>query len=194
MAEQLGTDHSRIVNHVLAPPAGRFAIDTVHTFVTFSAQHLVVGRVRGRFEQVSGTVEVAEDLVSSSVEVTIEMGSIDTKNPTRDEDLRSEHYLDVAHFPVMTYRSDGVKELPGGDWQVTGDLTLHGVTRAVPLAVEYRGSLTDAYGNIRVAFSAGTSVTRSDFGITYELAKEAGHRLVGRDIAINIDVEAVHPA
>ncbi len=193
-AEKLGVDHSRIVNHVLAPPAGTFAIDHVHTFVAFSAQHLVVGRVRGRFEDVAGTIEIADDLSASTLQVTIDMASIDTKNATRDEDLRSQHYLDVEQFPVMTYRGSGMTELPGGDWQVMGELTLHGTTKVVPLTVAYGGSLTDAYGNIRVAFTARTSITRSNFGITYELQKEAGHLLVGKDIAITMDVEAIHPA
>lgn len=193
MDVQPSQDHSRVLNHALAPPAGTFEIDSAHTFVTFSAQHLVVGRVRGRFEEVAGTVTIADDLPTSTLEVRIEMSSIDTKNPTRDDDLRSPHYLDVAQFPVMTYSSRGLRELPAGEWMVVGDLTLHGVTKRVDLTVAYRGAVTDAYGNVRVSFHARTTITRSDFGLTYELSKEAGDLLVGKDVAIDIDVEAIHP-
>ena len=191
--DALDRDHSRILNHTLAPPAGHFEIDAVHTFVTFSAQHLVVGRVRGRFNEVAGTITVAENLPASALEVTVRMASIDTKNPTRDEDLLSAHYLDAGQFPVMTYRSVDLRELPGGQWEVAGEMTIRGVTRPVDLTVQYRGGVTDAHGNVRISFNARASITRSDFGITYELAKEAGTLLVGRDVAIEIDVEAVAP-
>lgn len=134
-------DHSRILNHALAPPAGHFEIDAVHTFVTFSAQHLVVGRVRGRFNEVAGTITVAEDLPASTLEVEVQMASIDTKNPTRDEDLLSAHYLDAGQFPTMTYRSVGLRELPGGLWEVAGEMTIRGVTRPVDLRVQYHAPL-----------------------------------------------------
>jgi len=193
MGEPSVQDHSRILNHALVPPVGTFQLDPVHTFVCFSAQHLVVGRVRGRFESVQGAVTVAEDPSASTVEASIESSSITTLNSTRDDDLRSEHYLDVKRYPTVTYRSTAVTELTAGGWLVTGDLTLHGVTRPVELTVRFAGAVTDAYGNVRVAFHAHGSITRHDFGLTYELLKEAGGLLVGRDIAIDIDAEAIHP-
>lgn len=193
MSERSGGDHSRIVNHALVPPAGTFEIDPVHTFVGFSAQHLVVGRVRGRFEAVRGTVTVAEDPSASTLEASIEAASITTLNSTRDDDLRSEHYLNVERYPTVTYRSTAACELTAGAWLVTGDLTLHGATRPVELTVRFGGAVTDPYGNARVAFHAHGSVTRHDFGLNYELIKEAGGLLVGRDIAIDIDAEAIRP-
>lgn len=193
MNDRTDGDHSRIVNHVLAPPVGTFNLDPVHTFVTFSAQHLVVGRVRGRFEAVQGTIVVADDLTQSSVEVSIETASITTLNPMRDEDVRSVHYLDVEQYPTMTYRSTVATESTAGVWRVTGDLTLHGVTRPVELTVRFGGAVTDAYGNIRIAFHATATITRRDFGLTYELLKEAGGLLVGKDIVIDIDAEAIRP-
>lgn len=193
MADLPKVDHSRIVNHSLVPPAGTFELDPAHTFVGFSAQHLVVGRVRGRFETVKGTITVAEDLLSSTVEVSVQTASINTLIPMRDDDLRSEHYLDVERFPVMTYRSTATIEMTAGAWLVTGDLTLRGVTRPVELTVRFGGSITDPFGNLRVAFHAGGFITRHDFGLNYELVKEAGGLLVGRDITIDIDAEAIRP-
>lgn len=193
MDTRIDDDHSRIVNHSLVPPVGKFDIDPVHTFVGFSAQHIVVGRVRGRFEKVSGTIEIAEDLTASTVEVGIEAASITTLNPTRDADLRSEHYLDVERFPTVSFSSTSVREQTAGAWSVTGDLSLHGVTRPVELTVRFGGAVTDAYGNARIAFHAQGSITRHEFGLKYELLKEAGGLLVGRDITIDIDAEAIHP-
>jgi polyisoprenoid-binding protein YceI len=193
MAVRMDSDHSRIVNHVLAPPVGTFELDPVHTFVAFSAQHLVVGRVRGRFEVVQGTIVVADDLRDSSAVVSVETASLTTLNPMRDDDVRSEHYLDVEHYPTMTYRSTSALESTAGVWRITGDLTLHGVTRPVELTVRFGGAVTDASGNIRIAFHADASITRRDFGLTYELLKEAGGMLVGKDIAIEIDAEAIRP-
>jgi polyisoprenoid-binding protein YceI len=103
MSDRSGSDHSRIVNHALVPPVGTFEIDPVHTFVGFSAQHLVVGRARGRFEAVRGTIIVADDPSASTVEVSIDTASITTLNSIRDDDLRSAHYLDVEHFSTMTF-------------------------------------------------------------------------------------------
>jgi len=176
-------DHSRVVNHTLVPEAGVYEIDPVHTFVGFSAQHLVVGRVRGRFE----------DPEASMVEVAIETASINTLHPMRDDDIRSGHYLDVANHPTMTYRSTGVTERPAGEWLVAGHLSLRGVTRPSELVVRFGGAVTDPFGNARLAFHAKGSITRSDFGLHYELVKEAGGLLVGQDLAIEIDAEAIRP-
>jgi polyisoprenoid-binding protein YceI len=186
-------DHSRIVNHALVPPVGVFQLDPVHTFVSFTVQHLVVGRVRGRFETVKGTVTVAEDISASMLDVSIATASIITLNPARDADLRSQHYLDVERYPTMTYRSTAVSALPEAAGLVPGELTLRGVTRPVELTVRFGGSMTDSDGNIRVAFRAHGVLARRDFGLTYEIVKEAGALLVGKDIAIDIDAEAIMP-
>lgn len=193
MSERAEGDHSRIVNHAIAPPSGTFEIDPVHTFVGFFAQHLVVGRVRGRFEAVQGSLVVTEDLWSSTVDVTIEAASLTTLNAVRDDDLRSKHYLDVQRYPRITYHSTGLRELAGGFWSIVGDLALHGVTRPVELVARFGGAVTDAYGNLRIAFHARAAITRHEFGLTYELLKEAGGLLVGKDISLDIDVEAIRP-
>lgn len=175
---------------MLVPAPGVYTIDAVHTFVGFAAQHLVVGRVRGRFERVTGTVTIADEPTASSLDVTIETGSISTLSAARDGDLRSERFLDATGHPTMTYRSTKVVELPRGEWRVLGELTLRGVTKPVPLTVRFAGSITDSRGNARAAFHARGSITRSEFGLLAELKQEAGSMLIGDDIAIDIEVEA----
>jgi polyisoprenoid-binding protein YceI len=173
----------------MVPPTGTFALDRAHTFVGFSAQHLVVGRVRGRFEVVQGTINIADDPSASAVEATIETASLTTLNRARDGDLRSARYLDVEQYPTMTFSSTATRELPAGAWLVVGDLSLHGVTRPVELTVHFGGAVNDANG-IGIAFHAQATITRHDFGLTYELLNEAGDLLVRRDVAIDIDAEA----
>lgn len=189
-----GSDRSRVWNHTLLPVPGVYTVDPAHTFVGFAAQHLVVGRVRGRFERVAGTVTVAEDPLASVLEATIESASINTMFPARDEDLRSPRFLDAAAHPTITYRSTGVVERPRGEWLVLGALTLRGVTRPLPLTVRFEGSISDSTGDARAAFHATGTVTRSQFGLLAELSKEAGSMLIGDDVALEIEAEATRQA
>lgn len=184
------SDHSRLWNHGLVPDTGTYVIDPVHTFVGFAAQHLVVGRVRGRFERVAGTITVAEDPTHSAFDVTIDTASISTLLAMRDEDLRSARFLDVEAHPTMTCRSTQLVERPRGDWTVLGELTIRGVTRAVSLTARFEGSLTDSFGKTRAAFRATGTVTRSQFGLVAELKQEAGSMLIGDDITLDIDADA----
>lgn len=183
-------DHSRIANHVLVPSPGVYVIDPVHTFVGFAAQHLVVGQVRGRFERVAGIVTIAEEPTASSLEVTVETASISTMFAARDEDLRSDRFLDCGAHPTMTYRSTRVIERPRGEWQVLGQLTIRGITKPVPLTVRFGGSITDSQGKPRASFSASATLTRSDFGVVAELTQEAGSMRIGDDITLDIEAEA----
>lgn len=183
-------DHSRIVNHALAPSPEVYAIDPLHTFVSFAAQHLVVGRVRGRFERVAGTVTIAEKLTDSSLDVTVETASITTLLGIRDEDLRSGRFLDCDAHPTMSYRSTSIIERPRGEWRVLGDLTVRGVTKPVALAVRFGGSITDSQGKPRAAFTATGTLTRSEFGVIAELETESGSMRIGDDITLDIDAEA----
>jgi len=182
-------DQSRIANHVLVPRAGVYTVDPVHTFVGFTAQHLVVGRVRGRFERVAGTLTIADEPTASSLDVTVETASISTLSAARDDDLRSARFLDADAHPTMAYRSTAVVERPRGEWRVLGELTLRGITKPVPLTVRFAGSITDSWGKARAAFHASGTITRSDFGLLAELKKEAGSMLIGDDIAIDIEAE-----
>jgi polyisoprenoid-binding protein YceI len=138
-----------------------------------------------------GTITIAEDPTASTVDVRIDTASITTLNSVRDEDLRSEHFLDVERYPTMTYVSTSTRESATGGWLAIGDLSLHGVTRPMEFAVRFAGAVDDESGSVRVAFHADGSIARRDFGLTYELAKEAGGLLVGSDVAIDIDAEAI---
>ena len=183
----------RVVNHVILPAPGTYEIDPVHTFVTFRAQHVIVGRVRGRFESVTGTAIIAEDPTASRVDVQIAAASISTLMSLRDDDLRSAHYLDAERYPTIAYRSSRLAEEPNGKWLLGGDLSIRDTTRPVDLVVSFGGAVADSYGNARIAFQASGSITRTDFGLDHELEKEAGGTKVRGDIFIGIDAELVRP-
>ena len=189
MTDSLVSILSRSESDRLIPPRGVFEIDPVHTFVTFRAQHLVVGKVQGRFETVSGTVTVDENVLDSHVEVVIDAASIATHMPMRDDDLRSSRFLDVANYPNLTFRSTGITELPSGKWSITGDLTIKDVTVATELIVEFNGAVPDPFGNLRLGFHATTTISRRDFGLVADLPS----LFVARDVTIEIDAEAAHP-
>ncbi len=185
------SDTTRIVNHHVVPAAGTYEIDAAHTFVDFTAQHIVVGHVRGRFTQLTGQITVAEELTQSAVSVSITARSIDTHVAKRDEDLRSAKYLDVATYPTITFASTSLVEYAGDQWGLVGDLTIKDVTRQVELLTQFTGSAIDDFGNSKVAFLAHAKVSRRDFGLTHELIKEAGSLLVGHDLEISLAVEAI---
>lgn len=183
----------RLFNHGLAPLPGTYDVDPVHTFVGFRAQHLIVGRVRGRFESVAGSVTIGDDPLESTLEVRVDAASIHTLMPLRDDDLRSERYLDVEHHPQLTYRSTNVTEQPAGRWLVTGDLSVRGVTRPVELVVCFGGATADPFGNQRLAFRACGTISRKDFGLTHELEKESGGLTIAGDVDLDIDAELIRP-
>ena len=188
-----GADHkvSREFNGISIPVAGAYHLDQAHTFISFAAQHMVVGRVRGGFTSFSGTITVAEDPTQSTVEVIVRTESVYTQNDTRDEDLRSAHFLDVESFPLMTYRGSGVTPDFGGRWTVEGELTVRDITRPVPLNGIYLGGVIDPFGNPRFAFEATASINRRDYGLTWDLDRETGGLLVGKDVVLDISAEAI---
>jgi polyisoprenoid-binding protein YceI len=184
------TAPTREVGGTLLPAAGRWEIDPVHADVAFTGRHFMVTKVRGRFAEVRGAVTVAEEMALSSVDVTIGMASVSSGSEVRDEHLRSAELFDVERFPEATFRSTAVS-WAGARGTVTGDLTIHGVTRSVELAVEFAGHVRDPWGGDRAIFSASTRVNREDFGVTWNVALEAGGVLVSKDIGIEIEVETV---
>jgi polyisoprenoid-binding protein YceI len=173
------------------PATGTYALDTSHSHVGFKVRHLVVAKVRGRFADFDGTITVAEDALDSSVTVEVRTASVDTRDETRDGHLRSADFFDVERFPVMAFRSTGVREEGEGRFAVVGDLTIGDTTRPVTLDVRFDGSAVDPWGGERIAFTAETRINREDFGLTYNQALETGGVLVGKEIDIEIDVEAV---
>ena len=182
---------TRPFSGIAIPAAGTYQLDPPHTFITFSVQHMVVGRVRGRFNSCSGTITVAEDPTQSSLEVSVDTASVDTHHDVRDEDLRGAHFLDVKTFPVMIYRATGVTPDLDGRWTLDGELTVRDITRPVPLCGTFQGAIIDPFGNTRVAFHASAAVSRKEFGLTRELERESGGLLLGKDIVIDINAETI---
>jgi polyisoprenoid-binding protein YceI len=176
-----------------AAHAATWEIDPAHTSVQFAVRHLMVSTVRGTFNTIKGTVTTDDaDPTKSSVEATIDTGSIDTREPKRDAHLKSPDFLDAAMYPTLTFKSTKVAKVSDNKFAVTGDLTIHGVTKQVVLEVE--GSpheFKDPAGNIKLGGSAHTKINRQDFGVTWNKSLDAGGVAVGNDVDITIDVELV---
>lgn len=183
---------TRLFDGIAIPLPGHYQLDPPHTFAEFSVQHLVVGRVRGRFNTLSGMLTIADDPLASSVDVQIEAASVSTQNETRDADLRSARFLDVAAFPLLRYRGEGVTPQLGGCWTVAGELTIRNVTRPVTLDGSFIGAIVDPSNQVRLAFQASAAISRKEFGLTAELERESGGFLLGHDIRIEIHAEAIH--
>ena len=170
--------------------AGTWDIDPTHSTVSFSVRHMMVSKVRGRFNGVSGRLVTGDDLLDSSVTAEIDVNSFDTGNPQRDEHIRSADFLHATQYPTMTYRSTGVRR-DGDNLVVDGELTLRGITRQVPLTVELTGFGRDPYGGTRAGFSATTKINRRDFGIDTELPLDGGGVVIGDTVHISLDIQAV---
>ncbi len=177
----------------LAASADTWQIDPVHTTVGFSVRHMTISTVRGQFNKVAGTITANDnDPATAVIEATIDTASIDTHSPDRDSDLKSANFLDVAKYPTMTFKSKKIEAAGPGKYNVVGDLTLHGVTKEVTLAVEATGApIKDPWGNTRAGATATTTISRKDFGLTWNKMIEAGGAVVGDAVAVEIDVEAV---
>jgi polyisoprenoid-binding protein YceI len=177
----------------LAAPA-TWNIDATHSTAGFSVRHLVISQVRGEFPKLSGAVVLDDaDLTRSKVVATIGASSVDTRVADRDTHLRSADFLDTAKYPTITFRSTKVERSGKDRLAVTGDLTLHGVTRPVKLDVTTSPAVKGMYGETRRGFSATTTIARKDFGLTWNKLVEAGPA-VGDEVAITLDVEAVQEA
>lgn len=174
------------------PPPGDYVIDLSHTHAGFAVKHFGLAKVRGEFTDVEGTITVAEDPTASGVAATIRTASFNSRDEGRDAHVRSADFLDVENHPTITFTSTSVKP-DGDDWIVSGDLTIKGVTRSVELATEFEGALTDPYGMQRIAFSAETEIDRTDFGLDFNAAVETGGLVVGKNVKINLEVEAIIP-
>jgi polyisoprenoid-binding protein YceI len=168
-------------------------IDPAHTTVQFSVRHLMISNVRGEFRNVGGSVRAPDaDLARSTVEATIDASSIDTREARRDEHLRSPDFLDVARYPTITFKSKKIESAGDRRWKVTGDLTLHGVTREVVLDVEGpTAEVKDMQGKLRAGAHATAEIDRRDFDIVWNKPLEAGGLTVGNAVAISIDVEGI---
>jgi polyisoprenoid-binding protein YceI len=171
-----------------APPSGSWAIDPAHSVVGFAVRHLM-SKVRGRFDEFSGQITIAENRHGSCVQVEIALASVDTGQPMRDTHLRSAEFFNVEQHPTMTFTSTCLREVHGS-WMLTGELTIRGISRSVAIALEFLGlDPTGMQGEPRIGFQGRTSINRSDFGIDFGLA-ETGKIVVGDRVDIMLDIEA----
>jgi polyisoprenoid-binding protein YceI len=167
-------------------------IDPAHTQVEFGVKHLMIAKVKGRFADVHGTIQRDErDITRSTVEVEIGVASIDTREPQRDAHLRSADFFDAETFPTLTFATRRIERSGEGRLRLIGDLTMHGVTREVVLDATEEGEAKDPWGGERFGFSATGTLDRRDFGLTWNQALETGGLVVGNDVKISLEVEAV---
>jgi polyisoprenoid-binding protein YceI len=181
----------------LTLPAGAatstWQIDPQHSSAQFAVRHLGLSTVRGAFSKLSGTmVRDDQDITNSSVEVTIDVNTVDTREPDRDKDLRSERFFDVAHFPTMTFKSKKVEQVAPGKLRVTGELTIRGTTKEVTLDVDGpTAPVKDPWGNQRLAATATTKINRQDYGVKWNAKLDNGGVVVGDEVNITLDVEMI---
>ena len=169
-----------------------WSIDVDHSEVGFAVKHLMVSTVKGSFRKVTGTIVLdTEDITRSQVEAVIDTTSIETRQEQRDAHLRSPDFFDVENYPEITFRSTTVEKLGEDRLRVLGNLTIRGVTKPVVLDVEQAGRSKDPWGGERTGFSATTKINREDFGLTWNAALEAGGVLVGNEVKISLEIEAI---
>ena len=172
---------------------GTYDIDASHSSLEFAAKHAMVTTVRGRFGDFSGTLHLdAEDPSRSTAEVTIDVASLDTRSDQRDEHLRGDDFFDVAKYPTITFTSTrAARGKDDDEYRLWGDLTIRGVTREVELEITFTGSAVDPWGKTRAGFEGRTTVNRKDWGLTWNVALEAGGILVSDKVKLSLDVAAV---
>ena len=172
-----------------------YQIDPRHSSAEFGVTHLMISTVRGEFHGVTGTVVVDEaDIGNSTVNVTIDATTVDTREPDRDKHLKSDAFFDVTKYPVITFKSTKVEKNADGSLKITGDLTIRGVTKSVVLTTSApRPAIQDPWGLRRTAVSASTKINRQDFGVSWNQKMDGGGLIVGDDVTITLDVEMIIP-
>lgn len=173
-----------------------WTIDPNHSTAAFSVRHMMINNVRGEFSKLTGTLALdSKDITRSTVEASIDAATVNTHVEARDNDLRSSDFFDVAKYPTLSFKSTKVEQVSPGKLRVTGDLTMHGVTRPVVLDVDGPSpEIKDPFGNTRIGLSASTRVNRKDWGLMYNRLLESGGMVVGEEIAITLELEFVKKA
>ena len=170
----------------------RWKIDAAHSEVGFAVKHMMVSTVRGRFSDITGYIDFDEDNHGSAlVDVEVGVASVDTRQEGRDQHLRSADFFDAENHPSMKFVSTKVEQDKGNEYKVTGDLTIHGTTRQITLDATYEGAHPDPWGGTRAGFSATGKINRNDFGLNWNAAIEAGGVVVGPEIKLQLEIEAV---
>jgi polyisoprenoid-binding protein YceI len=174
----------------------QWQIDPAHSAAHFSVRHLMISNVRGEFTKLSGSALLnPADPTKSTVEITIEAASVNTREPQRDEHLRSADFFDVANHPTLTFRSKRVEALGGENFKLSGDLTIRGVTKVVTFDVEGpTAPVKDPWGNIRAGVTASAKINRKDFGVAFNALTETGGLVVGDEVKITVEAELIQQA
>lgn len=170
--------------------AGTYAIDPVHSSIEFSIRHMMVAKVKGQFVDFSGEITLADDPAASSVTASIDPKSVDTRNGDRDNHLRSGDFFSTEEHPQWTFTSTGVRE-EGGDYIVSGDMQIKGITKPIEMKLEFNGIGADLSGAVRAGATATAVIKRSDFDITFNATIETGGVMLGEDVTVVIDISAV---
>lgn len=180
----------REIAGVELPQTGDWVIDPAHSSIEAVARHMVVTKVRGHFEEFSGTVHIDEDSAKSWAEASIKAASINTNSPDRDAHLRSPDFLNADEYPELSFKSTRLSHKSGRRFEVVGDLTIRGETHPVTLDVQFGGVVTDPFGQVKALFSASTKLEREKWGVNWNQALEAGGVLVSKTLDIEIEVQA----
>ena len=174
---------------------GTYTLDPAHSRIGFVARHAMVTKVRGAFNEFEGTATLdGANPASSRAQVTINAASIDTRNAQRDEHLRSNDFLAMADYPQITFTSTGARQVDDTAFELTGDLTIKGVTNPVTIPFSFEGAAKDPFGNLRVGFEGSVTINRKDYGITWNAALETGGVLVSEKVTLEFEVSAIKDA
>ena len=172
-------------------PTGRWSVDPSHSSVEFQVKHLGIANVRGHFAKFGGTLEIGDDLASAKAYGVVEAASVDTNDEARDAHLRSPDFFDVEHYREIAFESRGITPTGDDSFEITGDLTMRGITRELRLQAEITGTEQDPYGNERVGLEATGELNRGDYGITFNQALGSGNALVSDKVKLQLDISAV---
>lgn len=174
---------------------GTYAIDTAHSRFGFVARHAMVTKVRGAFNDVEGTATIdGDDPSRSSVNLTIQVASVDTRNEQRDGHLRTNDFFDIEKYPTITFASTSITHNDGNEFEVTGDLTIKDVTKSVSFPLEFEGAAKDPFGNDRIGFEGSLVINRKDWNITWNAALETGGVLVSDKVTLEFEISAIKQA
>lgn len=171
---------------------GSYTLDPAHTRLGFVTRHAMVTKVRGAFNEFEGSTTIdGEDPSKSTVTIAVKAASVDTRNGQRDGHLRTNDFLEVDTYPQITFVSTSVDHDGGNDFQVTGDLTIKNVTKAVTIPLEFQGAAKDPFGNDRIGFEGSLAINRSDYGVNFNAALETGGVLVGEKVTLEFEISAI---
>ncbi|MCR2805188.1 YceI family protein [Paenibacillus soyae] len=170
----------------------KWVVDASHSAVDFSVRHMMIAKVKGTFHAFEANIEAdPNDLTSAVISFKIDLSSVDTRNKDRDAHLTTADFFDVEQYPTLDFKATAIARTGEGEYAVTGDVTLHGVTRSETFEVTFEGAAKDPWGNEKAGFSATGAIKRSDYGLTYNAALETGGVLIGDEVKISLEIEAV---